>query len=31
MVKEELIQNGEFDRISEMAKEAVEIVKSIRT
>ncbi len=31
MVKEELIQNGEFDRISGMAKEAVEIVKSIRT
>ena len=30
MVKGDLIENGEFDKIRELAKEAVELVKKIR-
>ena len=30
MVKEKFIQNGEFEKITELAKEAVELVKTIR-
>ena len=30
MVKKEMIAAGEFDKIKEMAQEAVEIVKSVR-
>ena len=30
MVKGELIQNGEYEKIAEMTKEAVELAKSVR-